>query len=316
YKTPKYGYLERDAGRFEIIAETLGMIKSDGKGGTYYMRHPLVYLLEAADDIAYLIHDFRDALKAGFYELDMAINPSELSGSQEEILAARSIEQIFFYLTGMHFDDHALNGYGRTTEREQISRRLAQMEAAVVNICADAVAGAFLENELDILDGKKFPGLVDMAILPNGNNMGPVYSAIRQNFKSTVIDKVDEIRNPYKETIKEILDAFCMSYFSISELKTYGTSQDHEAPNSNLAAVKEFLDVVKRYDNQGAAKFSFESSFSDFIQDVLRWLCQQGDNDIVRLSEDLKKIKSLQPSLGSFRQRFSAVRSSLGHSLG
>lgn len=312
YKSPKYGYLAKDAGKFEIIAETLGMTKCE-KDGMRYVRHPLVYLLEAADDIAYLIHDFRDALKAGFYQMDMKTQTEELRCTSKEIETAKSVEQIFYYLTGMHFDDYALNGHGRGNERQQVVRRLSKMEAAVVDICTDAIAQAFLDHELDILDGKNCPSLVDLAVLPSGQEMGPIYSAIRQNFRSTVIDEVDKIRNPNKENIKMILDAFCMSYFSVSELKTYGTAEDHQSANNSLAAVKGFLGAVERYDNQGEAKFSFEASFSDFIQDVLRWLCQQGDNDIIRLSSDLKNIRGLKPALFQFKARFEAVNSNPVH---
>lgn len=306
YKSPKYGYLAKDAGKFEIIAESLGMIKHE-KGQAHYARHPLVYLLEAADDIAYLIHDFRDALKAGFYQTDMQIQPEELQCTEQEIKTAKNVEQIFYYLTGMHFDDYALNGHGRSNERQQVIRRLAKMEAAVVDVCTDALARAFLEYEDAILDGKNCPSLVDLAVLPSGQKMGPIYSAIRQNFRSTVIDEVDKIRNPNKENIKMILDAFCMSYFSVSELKSYGTTQDHQSANDSLAAVKGFLGVVEKYDNQGEAQFSFESSFSDFIQDVLRWLCQQGDNDILRLSHDLKAVRGLSSALKQFQNKFETM---------
>lgn len=61
----KFGYFLADKELFDQIIETTGQ-KIDGK----ICRHPLVYLLEAADDIAYLTADIEDALKKGIISFD------------------------------------------------------------------------------------------------------------------------------------------------------------------------------------------------------------------------------------------------------
>ena len=65
----KYGYFDSEKEDFEKIASELGLEKdpSNTKG---YLRHPLVYLVEAADDICYNIIDLEDAhhLKILSYE--------------------------------------------------------------------------------------------------------------------------------------------------------------------------------------------------------------------------------------------------------
>ena len=310
YKPPKYGYLEKDRGNFEIIAETLGMTKSDGRGGWYYARHPLVYLLEAADDIAYLIHDFRDALKAGFYSLDTDLKPEALDFSPTEIETCHNIEQIFCYITGKYYDDYTLNGRGRK-QTNQIVMRLAKMEAEVIDICTDVLAKAFLEHEVAILNGNRLPSLIDLCQLPSGHEFGPIYAAIRRNFKTTVIDKLDGTREDSKNMIKNILDAFCMCYFAVSDLESYGTIAKHQATKNSLGTVKTFLELVKGHDSQGEARFTFDSSFDDFIQDVLHWLCQQGDNDIVRLNRELNKIEQLPSTVANFKAKFSGTVSHL-----
>lgn len=61
----KAGYFLTEASIFEDIEESLGL-KNDGK----YCRHPLAFLLEAADDIAYLTADIEDASHKGILKLD------------------------------------------------------------------------------------------------------------------------------------------------------------------------------------------------------------------------------------------------------
>jgi dGTPase len=67
----KYGFFENDAENFRTIAEALGLpgedLKTDtGEGaGRWWRRHPLAFLMEAADDICYNIMDLEDAYLAG-----------------------------------------------------------------------------------------------------------------------------------------------------------------------------------------------------------------------------------------------------------
>ena len=56
----KFGFFSSEQEHFEKIATELGLIKL-GEGR--YCRHPLVYLVEAADDICYQIMDIEDAHK-------------------------------------------------------------------------------------------------------------------------------------------------------------------------------------------------------------------------------------------------------------
>lgn len=55
----KFGYFVQEQNTFDKIAEHLGLIRQ-GKG---WCRHPLAYLVEAADDICYEIMDIEDAHK-------------------------------------------------------------------------------------------------------------------------------------------------------------------------------------------------------------------------------------------------------------
>lgn len=60
-------YAEREM--MNLICTSTGTAKENG-----YVRHPLVYLMEAADDIAYATADLEDALKKGLFTLDQFVH--------------------------------------------------------------------------------------------------------------------------------------------------------------------------------------------------------------------------------------------------
>lgn len=64
-KKHKLGYFYAEKENIQTICDATGTTDIYG-----YMRHPLVYLMEAADDIAYSTADLEDALKKGLYTLD------------------------------------------------------------------------------------------------------------------------------------------------------------------------------------------------------------------------------------------------------
>ncbi|WP_372650008.1 deoxyguanosinetriphosphate triphosphohydrolase [Draconibacterium sp.] len=64
---PKFGFFQSDKENYYHIAKELGIAqREDGS----FARHPLVYLVEAADDICYQIMDLEDAFKLGILHYD------------------------------------------------------------------------------------------------------------------------------------------------------------------------------------------------------------------------------------------------------
>lgn len=76
----KYGFFHNDVATFEYIADKLGIPKDEVKGnegeliGHWWRRHPLAFLMEAADDICYNIMDLEDAYLAGDVASDLVVN--------------------------------------------------------------------------------------------------------------------------------------------------------------------------------------------------------------------------------------------------
>lgn len=66
----KIGCYQSEESSFIQIAEEMGTIRSDGT----VIRHPLAYLVEAADDIAYKTADLEDAVKSGIVGVEELLN--------------------------------------------------------------------------------------------------------------------------------------------------------------------------------------------------------------------------------------------------
>lgn len=63
----KFGFFQSEKNTFVDMAENTEMIK-DNSNPLIYLRHPFVWLVEAADDICYNIIDFEDAHRLGIVE--------------------------------------------------------------------------------------------------------------------------------------------------------------------------------------------------------------------------------------------------------
>jgi dGTPase len=61
--TAKYGFFQADRELFATVAETVGLLP---RGDGAWCRHPLTFLVEAADDICYLIIDIEDGYQMGY----------------------------------------------------------------------------------------------------------------------------------------------------------------------------------------------------------------------------------------------------------
>jgi dGTPase len=100
--TQKYGFFQADRELFEEVATAVGLLP--GSTGVSWCRHPLTFLVEAADDICYSIVDIEDGYQMGFLtfaEVVALLNPiahldlTESNGAEPELvmhLRAKSID--------------------------------------------------------------------------------------------------------------------------------------------------------------------------------------------------------------------------------
>lgn len=142
----KFGFFHPEEEYFRKIADELGILRLSGAHEPLrYARHPLAFLMEAADDICYEIMDIEDALK----------------------LKLLSFEETEELLLGFFNDDSKDNIRKRIEEDgvTDINEKVAYMRACVVGKLEKECVLAFVDNEEDILAGRFDQSLIS-AISP------------------------------------------------------------------------------------------------------------------------------------------------------
>ncbi|MBQ7540260.1 MAG: dNTP triphosphohydrolase [Bacteroidaceae bacterium] len=137
----KFGFFAEDQAGYVEIARSLGipLLENDGKGGVKYARHPLVYLVEAADDICYEIMDIEDAHKLRILSFD----------ETEDLLLS-------------FFEDKEREQIRTTyTETVDANDRVAFYRACVINTLERACVKLFVDNEETLLSGEFEGSLID-----------------------------------------------------------------------------------------------------------------------------------------------------------
>lgn len=87
-KKHKLGFYAAEEEPFRAVCQTLGTAGPDGS----ICRHPLTYLLEAADDIAYATADLEDAYKKKLFTLDQFVGYYESAYNHDNVVPHRSPE--------------------------------------------------------------------------------------------------------------------------------------------------------------------------------------------------------------------------------
>ncbi len=131
----KFGFFQSEKEDFTRIATELGMVKLDEYR---YARHPLVYLVEAADDICYEIMDIEDAHKLKI--LTTHETKKLLMGFIPERRIARTEETLKMV--------------------EDVNEQIAYLRSSVIGLLIDACVDAFVQNEEAILKGEFTSSLI------------------------------------------------------------------------------------------------------------------------------------------------------------
>ncbi len=130
----KFGFFQSEKSDYSKIAGELN-IESISANPIHYQRHPLVYLVEAADDICYQIMDLEDAFKLG-------------------ILSYSEINELYLNFYDSSTDKKQLKSIEETLTRvtdknEQVSYLRAGVIGKLIHNCIQV----FHENQNNILDG-------------------------------------------------------------------------------------------------------------------------------------------------------------------
>ena len=138
----KFGFFTSEAESYQKIADELGLLRLSREGEPLrYARHPLVYMVEAADDICYEIMDIEDSHKLKILSYE----------ETEELLLAFFDEDVRRKIRQRIVDE------GITDENE----RVVYMRASVIGKLENECVAAFLAHEEEILGGTFTGSLID-----------------------------------------------------------------------------------------------------------------------------------------------------------
>ena len=160
----KFGYFQSEKDFFLEVADEIGLVPNPNAQGTAFYRHPLTYLVEAADDICYTIIDFEDGINLGLVPEEYALE----------------------YLINLVKGSINTQKYNAMTSS---SDRLSYLRALAINTLIGDAVEVFVANEDKILEGN-----FDAALLDKGKYKAQVEDIIKLSveriYQSTeVIDK-------------------------------------------------------------------------------------------------------------------------------
>ena len=133
----KYGYFQAEKSHFDQIVAELGLTSL---GNERFARHPLVYLVEVADDICYQFMDIEDSHKL-------------------KILTTEEVKVLF--LNFLH-EPHQRKRFEEVCEEvTDANEQIAYLRASVISLLVRECVKVFIDNQEAILGGEFEKPLID-----------------------------------------------------------------------------------------------------------------------------------------------------------
>ncbi len=157
--TTKYGFFQSELEIFAEVAATVGLIRRSGRAA-WWARHPLTFLVEAADDICYSIVDVEDGYRMGYIPFTVAQDllepiaradlPPGIESESERIeyLRAAAINNLIIETKEIFLDNEA-NLLAGKLDRDLLS--LSSKYTAALNIIAVETRDRVFEHP-DVID--------------------------------------------------------------------------------------------------------------------------------------------------------------------
>jgi dGTPase len=179
----KYGFFQKDKEFFKEVATELSLIPNKTGNHIGYERHPLTYLVEAADDICYTIIDFEDGINLGLVSEEFALE----------------------YLIKLVKDAIDSVKYNALTTKED---RLSYLRALAIGSLINDAVNVFVENEELILQGKFPYALTDKSkYKPQIDDI--IALSVKNIYQSREV--IEKEINGY-QIINNLLDKFISAY--------------------------------------------------------------------------------------------------------
>ncbi|WP_313805050.1 deoxyguanosinetriphosphate triphosphohydrolase [Flavobacterium sp.] len=179
----KYGFFQQDKTFFKEVASELGMISNKSGDDIGFERHPLAFLVEAADDICYTIIDFEDGINLGLIQEEFALE----------------------YLIKLVKNSIDSDKYKSLTTKED---RISYLRALAIGSLINDAVNVFLENEEAILRGQFHSALTDKSQFKAQMN-DIIKISIKNIYQSKEVIEKEVVGY---QVINTLLDKFCTAY--------------------------------------------------------------------------------------------------------
>jgi len=270
----KYGFFQEQRELFKAISEDIGLLKIEGisEHDIAYRRHPLTFLMEAADDIAYQMIDFEDGCRLKLIDFDkdynITVDKKEIRKSPRQIL--QDIAEI-----DEAFDIDKLN------KTKDFKESISYLRAKVINVLVHSAFEIFSEEYENIMTGKFDKSLVDC--IKNRD----VYKSL-EAMKSLVKEHVYNYKPVLESEASgfEVMSALIDSFAITSNICF--TCGDRETPKQ--LKLKSLLPKEFRpEDEQEKGNLTFDEKYERVLK-ILDYVSGMTDNYAVSLFRRIKGI--------------------------
>jgi dGTPase len=174
----KHGFFEAERGLFEELAGELGLLRR-APGEAAWCRHPLAFLVEAADDVCYRIVDVEDGFRAG-----------QLGFEEIEPLLSAIVS------------DAAVNARVRAMATDE--KRVEYLRARSIGVLIDEIAAAFAQHSAAMLAGEFDRDLA--SVVPHASELEAMRALAERRVYGSAPAR--EARAPGVEVLGELLAEF------------------------------------------------------------------------------------------------------------
>ena len=178
----KYGYYQGDLGLFSQISDTMGLLQLDENK---WCRHPLAFLVEAADDICYHIIDLEDGCRLGLVPFE-------------------EVKSLLASIIGEAFSEEKLS------KIPSLNQKLGTLRAMTISKLIHECSQAFEKHEEEMLEGSFDQALT--SLIPSAAELDVI---IRLS-----IDKIYQSKQVLEkeagghEVIDQLMEAFGVAAYS------------------------------------------------------------------------------------------------------
>lgn len=209
--TKKFGFFEADEKAFATVAECTGLLRlSDA----CWCRHPLAFLVEAADDICYRLVDFED-------------------GFRLRHLRYEEVREAFLEVIGDPEDAR------RADRMSDLAERIAFLRARAIGAAIEQTAAAFLDHEPAMLRGEFDDEL--LALIPASGALRQIKERSKVTIYATT--RGVEIEAAGYEVLGGLLDVF---FGAADEVARQGAAASARSSKLLTLVPSQFLDVARQ----------------------------------------------------------------------